>query len=384
MSPVAAGKGAVGAARSPLADVGLATLLVGVLAALVRLGLLALGLAARGALESGDVGATVLYASAFTACLTLAVAARRLGAARKIRWRSAIPALVLTALLTGIGWSGTLREGHYHDFHGVWTPSPSQSWTDTRRTLAHITYRHNREGFRGADFAEAKAPGRLRVALVGDSFIFGLGVEEDQTLKAKLDEELARRGLGDKIEVLNLGILGANLGTHVRMYSIARELLGADAVVMGVFEDNDLAEWDVQNEIDDLARPSAFSLGVYLLGERATKLIVTVLAQPRGGASALVAFDHLTTKLEAAREHDGAPPLVILDYFTHHPEVRDRFNRLANVAFIPTSPDGHKVPEYHIPNDGHPSMRGNQVFAGLVADELLSFPEIASALNAPR
>jgi hypothetical protein len=369
MSPEAAGKGTAPAVRSTLADLGLATLLVALLAALARLGLLALGLASRGALESNEVISTALYVAAFAACLTVGVAAWRLASARKVRVRSGIPALAIVALLTAVGWYGTLREGRYHDFHGVWTQSPSQSWTDTRKSLPHITYRHDRNGFRGAGFDEAKAPGRLRVALVGDSFIFGLGVEEDQTLKTRLDEELAKRGVGDRIEVLNLGIPGANLGTHVRMYSMARERLAADAVVMGVFEDNDLTEWDVQDEIDNLARPSAFSLGVFLLGERPATVVATALAQPRGGASALVSFDHLATKLEAARAHDGAPPLVILDYFTHHPEIRDRFTHLANTAFIPTSPDGHKVPEYHIPNDGHPSVRGNQVFAGLVIDE---------------
>jgi hypothetical protein len=284
----------------------------------------------------------------------------------------------LALLLAALGWYGTLRESQYHDFHGVWTQSPSQSWTDHRPSLPHITYRLDSEGFRGAGFALAKAPGRVRVALVGDSFIFGLGVEEDQTLKARLDEELARRGLGDRIEVLNLGIPGANLATHVRMYTIAHAELAADVIVMGVFEDNDLTEWDIQDEIDGLARPSLFSLGVFLFQQRPAIVLATALAQIRGGTSALAAFDHLATGLEAVRARDGAPPLVILDYFTHRPEVRDRFTRMANTAFIATAVHGEKSPEHHIPGDGHPSVGGNQFFAGLVIERLLATPVIAA------
>ena len=283
----------------------------------------------------------------------------------------------MALLLAALGWNDTLREGAFHDFHGVWTESPSQSWTDTRRTLPHVTYRHDRNGFRGAGFDDIKAPGRLRVALVGDSFIFGQGVEEDQPLKARLDEELAKRGLADKVEVLNLGIPGANLATHVRMYALAHEQLGADAIVMGVFEDNDLTIWDVQDEINALARPGSFSLGCFALGQRPTVVLATLLMQ-MSSAQAVASFEHIVVGLTAIRARDGAPPLVILDYFTHRPAVRDRFAGFANTSFIATAKHGEKSPEHPIPHDGHPSVRGNQLFAGLVAEKLLAYPAFAA------
>lgn len=380
---VAAGKGAPpSTGRLLLGIYGPATLLVVALAVLGRFGLLSLGRAFKAAVESGQLSAMDIAVVAL--CIGLAVVALRVAASRKVQRRAAMPALSLVVVLMALGVKGTLRRGNYHDFHGIWTQSPSQSWTDTRPTLPHITYRHDASGFRGAGFDEKKAPGILRVALVGDSFIFGLGVEENQTLEARLEEELAARGLGGKVEVLNLGVPGANLGTHVRMYRIARETLAADAVVMGVFEDNDLTDWDVQDEITQLAEPSPFSLGCFLLGERPAIILATVLAQARGCTSALAAFAQIEPRLAAMRAQDGAPPLIILDYFTHHAEVRSRFESRPNTSFIATAVNGQKSPEYHIPGDGHPSVRGNQYFAGLVAEKLVAYPAFAAAAAPPR
>lgn len=369
--------------RSGLAAFALATALVAAVAALARFGLLALGRALVIGVESESLGAIALDAALFVAALTVSIAAIRFHRSRRLGWAPTVPALIAVALAGAFGWQGTLRRGQYHDFHGVWTQSPGQSWTESRPALPAVVYRHDRQGFRGAGFDEAKPPGVIRVALVGDSFIFGKGVEEDQTLKARLDEKLARRGLAGKVEVLNLGVPGANLATHVRMYTIAHEMLGADVIVMGLFEDNDLSEWDVQDEINDLARLSPFSLGCFLLGERPAVVLAAVLSQIRGGASALAAFDRIEERLAAIRARDGAPPLLILDYFTRRAEISARFATRPNVLFIATAVGGRPPPEYHIPHDGHPSAQGNEVFAGLVAERLLSLPLIQAAAAPP-
>jgi lysophospholipase L1-like esterase len=371
------------AVRSPRAAFAMATAVVLLVGALARLGLLALGRALVGAVDSGALGGLALDAALAVAALTVSAAALRFARSRRLGFRPAAPALGALALLAAFGWKGTLRHAPYHDFHGVWTSTPSQSWTDTRPSLPHITYRHDRRGFRGAGFEEKKPPGRLRIALVGDSFIFGLGVEENETLKARLDERLARRGLADKIEVLNLGIAGTNLATHVKMYAVAHEELGADVIVMGVFEDNDLSEWDLEDEVDELARPSLFSLGCFLLGERPTVVLADLLSRIFGDLSTLRAFEGIEQRLARIREGDGAPPLIILDYFTRRAQIRERFTSRPNVSFIATATAGIPRPEYHIPHDGHPSARGNEVFAELVMEKLLAVPAIASLAPSP-
>ena len=185
----------------------------------------------------------------------------------------------------------------------------------------------------------------LRILMLGDSTLYGGSYVDQDGLYARLLEKKLNElpGLPGKVEVLNLGVPGANLGTHVRMYRIARETLAADAVVMGVFEDNDLTEWDVQDEITQLAEPSPFSLGCFLLGERPAIVLATVLAQARGCTSALAAFAQIEPRLAAMRAQDGAPPLIIVDYFSHHAEVRSRFESRPNTSFIATAVNGEFV-----------------------------------------
>lgn len=66
--------------------------------------------------------------------------------------------------------------------------------------------RVNRDGYRGADWPE-KAPGSLRVAVVGDSHAFGYGVREDAALPAVLEARLGEL-LPRPVEVLNFAVPG--------------------------------------------------------------------------------------------------------------------------------------------------------------------------------
>ncbi len=72
----------------------------------------------------------------------------------------------------------------------------------------------NSFGFRGPEWQLAKTPGTLRIALIGDSFAFGFGVEFDQTYGEQLANRL--RALTDRpVEVLNFGVPGFNTVTEL-------------------------------------------------------------------------------------------------------------------------------------------------------------------------
>ncbi|MFO0761433.1 MAG: hypothetical protein U0359_33450 [Byssovorax sp.] len=355
--------------------------MVVLMATMAALGLRALGRALDAAVDGGSLLGLARDVLLVAATLSAIVLAIRWMKSRRMRVRATLPALAVVAALFALGWKLTLRAAPYHDFHGVFSQSASSRWVESHPLLPRVTYRLNRHGFRGADFEEKKAPGVVRVALVGDSFIFGKGVEESETLKARLDAILAARGLAGRVEVLDLGIPGTNLPTHVRMVEIAQEVLGADVVVMGLFEHNDMTEWDVEDEIAGLSRPSVFSLGSFLLGERPAVVLAGVIYLLRGCASADAAFDRIIPRLEALRAKEGAPPLIVLDYWTHHERVKERFSRMKGVVFIPTAVDGRPEESLHIPEDGHPSAHGNEVFAGMVAERLVELPVIASLVT---
>lgn len=68
----------------------------------------------------------------------------------------------------------------------------------------------NSRGFRTPEFADAAAPGTVRIVVLGDSSTFGWGVEHFETYAEQLGSALARRWSIDRsrIEILNLGVPG--------------------------------------------------------------------------------------------------------------------------------------------------------------------------------
>ena len=72
-------------------------------------------------------------------------------------------------------------------------------------------YRSNRTGLRGPDYPLHPSPGVFRIAIVGDSVVFGSGVDDDDTYAAKLEARLNRDRAG-RYEVLNAGHPGLTSG----------------------------------------------------------------------------------------------------------------------------------------------------------------------------
>jgi hypothetical protein len=101
--------------------------------------------------------------------------------------------------------------------------------------------RVNAQGFRGADFARTKGPDTRRILLLGDSFGFGVGVDEPHTLAARLhelvnaDPELT---LGHPVDVLNLSISGYSTDQEVLTFESDGAPLDPDVVIL-LMCDND-------------------------------------------------------------------------------------------------------------------------------------------------
>jgi len=69
-------------------------------------------------------------------------------------------------------------------------------------------YRINRDGIRDRDYSLAKPAGAFRIAAVGDSVTFGLGLELEDTWPKQLERELQKTS--PRIEVINFGVMGYN------------------------------------------------------------------------------------------------------------------------------------------------------------------------------
>jgi hypothetical protein len=89
-----------------------------------------------------------------------------------------------------IGFRGR-PHAHYH----------ARGWTGEFAFLCE----HNAEGFRDRDHSEAKPEGMFRIMCVGDSYIYGGGVEAGDTYPARLEARLNAVS-SVPIEVMNLGL----------------------------------------------------------------------------------------------------------------------------------------------------------------------------------
>ena len=90
-------------------------------------------------------------------------------------------------------------------------------------------------GFRGDTFPIEKPAGRERVLFFGDSFVEGVGAQDDETIPVAFEAALAERNL----EVINLGVAGIELPAVAQLATVAIPLLQPDHVVVVVYH-NDL------------------------------------------------------------------------------------------------------------------------------------------------
>lgn len=221
-------------------------------------------------------------------------------------------------------------------------------------------YPLNSRGFRGPEFELEKAPGVRRVVVIGDSFVEGDGItDETQTLPRQLQRELERRQPQTRLEVINLGIAGNNLASHVTAAEEAARLLQPDALVVCLTLNNDLSPIDGQVLRSAARRLSAFSLAQSMFGD-AVNLAVLRATLP---GSTLTAQELDFTAREAARLSAVRAPMVVFSFHRPDPAVRERFKQPL------VSPDTMEETDF-IPGDGHPTSTGAGRFAVMIADAL--------------
>lgn len=116
-------------------------------------------------------------------------------------------------------------------------PVPRRIKPGVRRSY-YTRYRLNSRGYRGPEHTPRKQRGQ-RIAVVGDSFVFGVAVSDSDTIPARLQTQL--RAAGHQAEVINVGYpasgLAQNLGNTARVIKDYRP----DLVLLVLFS-NDFAE----------------------------------------------------------------------------------------------------------------------------------------------
>ncbi len=165
-----------------------------------------------------------------------------------------------------------------------------------------VSYRTSSQRFRSLkNFAPYPDPHVPRVAVVGDSFTFGWGANDDQSYPSRL-QQLLNTQYGPT-EVLNAGICGTGTGNEALWYDVWVSHFHPNLVILTV----------VPNDTDDdLARP-LFSIDSY--GNVSPKSAVQV--------------EQFQSQTLAARQIITRLPLY--DYLTEHSELLNLFRRTVSV-----------------------------------------------------
>ena len=105
-----------------------------------------------------------------------------------------------------------------------------------------IELRFNRHGFRGPDRPMEKPAGVRRVAVLGDSFVASVGVDEEDTMVARVERMLNSSHPDAEWEVMNFGVSGSGLGQELNLYRKLVREFDPDVVLGAFFVGNDLAD----------------------------------------------------------------------------------------------------------------------------------------------
>ncbi len=106
----------------------------------------------------------------------------------------------------------------------------------------------NSQGFPDVEFAALPAKGDCRhIVFVGDSFIFGDGVDRDSNFVSLVRRWSEERQPGRCIRVFNLGERGTTINRHAQVIRETLATLQPDVVILGQY----------QNDLTDLTTPPA-------------------------------------------------------------------------------------------------------------------------------
>jgi hypothetical protein len=145
------------------------------------------------------------------------------------------PQAVMPRYITGTPWGvrGNIPNAHYRHH----TPE------------VDVEYRINAQGLRAdREYPPAKPPGTCRIAVFGDSFMFGLEADLKDTFADRLEKALRARGIA--VEVLNFAVGGFGTAEMLQTYEQFGRKFDPDIVIFS---------WDL-SDLNDNVRSDLYRL----------------------------------------------------------------------------------------------------------------------------
>lgn len=167
----------------------------------------------------------------------------------RLKSAAATAALVLASTVFGLGMAevglrlfGNIRivpQMFVTDEHVGYRMEPGVHEVTTVPGVYRYAWSTNAQGFRGEESYEVpKARGRRRVLMLGDSFTFGMGVDDHETAPARLEAGLRQVCRDPRIQVVNTGVPSYGTSQELAMLEHYGLPLDPDVVVLGVFSND--------------------------------------------------------------------------------------------------------------------------------------------------
>lgn len=121
-------------------------------------------------------------------------------------------------------------------------------------------YRINEHGLRGGPITLEKPAGTKRILVLGDSYAFGFGVDEKDTISAQL--EVSIREKNPKVQVLNMGVPGYQTAQEEKVLRRDGLRFSPDVVVLVYYANDNVTAtfmWDPRIKcvyVDELPLPN--------------------------------------------------------------------------------------------------------------------------------
>lgn len=156
-------------------------------------------------------------------------------------------AVVLTLLLMEVGLRLFMRQPLspplYSDMEfGFWNRADLKSKQTQSDEMKPYSISTDSNGFRSRkEIAPEKTSGVRRVMVIGDSFVYGVGVEDDETFAARTEQYLNALDGKSKYEVINAGCPGWGTENELAFWSMRGHQYKPDLLVIA-FYPNDLSD----------------------------------------------------------------------------------------------------------------------------------------------
>jgi len=271
----------------------------------------------------------------------------------------------------------------------VLLPSVDQTAFDTHWVT-------NARGLRDSEYPAEKGPGKIRIALLGDSIACGWGVTQkerfEEIWEKKLSEQARRNG--GEVEVWNFATPGHSPGQRWKNFEIVGDGIPFDLVVYeGTTSD---PGWDALRMSHFMARSVGLDDPLYAGTLKAAVFVANT--DPKKNAAMLRNWSWTILQNVYARIVEGCHERGLPVAFVLIPRVGANLGKLEKLALLKRARNAgfdyvvdltdayedYRQEELALaPGDYHPNARGHAVLAEAWISSLAGWPDLRTRLEKP-